>query len=100
MPAIVDYAKDGGPGEHRTLCSFYYDPFRTWNEININKFAISNDKALKSDVYALRSYLRLICKCELTNKKVSATKDHGKNHIQDRPPQVRHLLCNGLLLEL
>ena len=41
--------------------------------MNVNKFAISNHKALKLDVQALRSYLSLICEYELhilPNKKL------------------------------
>ena len=34
-------------------------------ETNNNKFAISNHTALRLDVQALRSYLRLICEYEL-----------------------------------
>ena len=61
----------------------------------VNKFAISNHVALKLDVQALRSYLSLICEYKLyilPNKKVSASKDHGKNYMEDGPPLVRHLL--------
>ena len=55
--------------------------------------------ALKLDVQALRSYLSLICEYELyilPNKKVSTAKGHGKIYMKDRPPLVRHLLCNCL----
>ena len=71
-----------------SLCAF---------ELNGNKFAISNHAALKLDVQALRSYLSLICEYELyilPNKKISTTKDHGKNYMKDRPSLVRHLLGN------
>ena len=69
--------------------------------MNINKFAISNHTALKLDVQTLRSYLILICEYELyilPNKKISTTKDHGKNYMKDRPraPLARHLLRNCL----
>ena len=69
--------------------------------MNVNKFPISNYKALKLDVQALRSYLSLICEYELyilPNEKVSTAKDHGKNYMKDRPPLVRHLLHNRLLI--
>ena len=33
----------------------------------------------------------------LPNKKVSTTKDHGKNYTKDRPLLVLHLLRNRLL---
>ena len=91
---IDDYAKDGGPGEVRLLCSFYHEPLRSWIEKDVNKFAISNHTALTLDVQALRRYLSLICEYELyilPNKKVSTAKDHGKNYMKDRPLLVRHL---------
>ena len=56
--------------------------------------------ALKIDLPALRSYLRLICEYELyilPNEKVSAARGYGENYIRDRPPLVLHLLRNGLL---
>ena len=62
----------------------------------VNKFATLNHTALILGVHALRSYLKLVCEYELhslPNKKVSGTKDHGKNYI--RPPLVRHLLRDG-----
>ena len=55
----------------------------------IDKFPISNHIALKLDVHAPGSYLRLICEYELyilPNKKVSAAEDHGKNYMKDRHP--------------
>ena len=60
----------------------------------VNKFAIPNHTALISGVDALRSYLKVICEYELhglPNKKVSGTKDHGKNYIKVRLLLVRHL---------
>ena len=69
---IEDYAKDSGPGEVRLSCSFYHQPLCTWIETNVNKFATSNQTALKTDLHTLRSYLRLICEYELytlSNKK-------------------------------
>ena len=59
--AIDDYAKDGGPGEVRLLCSFYHESLRTWIKTIVNKFAISNHTALILGVHSLRSYLQLIC---------------------------------------
>ena len=53
------YAKNGGPGEVRLLCSFYHESLRTWIKTIVNKFAISNHTALISGVHALRSYLKL-----------------------------------------
>ena len=44
--AVDDYAKDGGPGEVRLLCSFYHESLRTWIKTIVNKFAISNHTAL------------------------------------------------------
>ena len=69
-------------------------PARTINKTSLNKFAISNHKALILGMHALRSYLKLICEYELhslSNKKVSGAKDHGKNHIKVGPPLVCHL---------
>ena len=66
---------------------------RTWIKTIVNKFAISNHMALILGVHALRSYLKLICECELhslPNKNVSGAKNHGKNYIKVRPPLVRH----------
>ena len=82
------------------MCSFYDKPLCTLTETNVNKFSISNHTALKLEVQALRSYLRLICEYELyilPNKKASAAKYHGENYMKDRPPLVRHLLRNRLL---
>ena len=97
---IDDYAKDGGPGEVRHLCSFHLESLHTWIKTIVNKFAISNHTALILGVHALRSYLKLICEYELQslpNKKVSGAKDHGKNYIKVRPPLVRYLLRYRLL---
>ena len=77
---MVDYAKNGGPGEIRIFCSFYHESLRTWIETVVNKFAISNHTGLILGVHALRSYLQLICEYELHSlpkKKVNGTKDHG-----------------------
>ena len=82
-------------------CSFYHESLRTWIKTIVNKFAISNHMALILGVHALRSYLKLICEYELhslPNKKVSGAKNHGKNYIKVRPPLVRHLFRNRLLL--
>ena len=88
-PLIGDYAKDGGPGEVRLLCRFYYESLRTSNKTIVNKFAISNHTALILGALALRSYLQLIYEYELhslPNKKVSGAKDHGKTTSRsDRP---------------
>ena len=68
-----DYAKNGGPGEVRLLCSFYHESLCTWIKTTVNKFAISNHTVLISGVHALRSYLKLICEHEthsLPNKKL------------------------------
>ena len=46
MIPIDNYAKDGGPGEVRLLCSFYHESLRTWIKTILNKFAISNHTAL------------------------------------------------------
>ena len=57
--------------------------------------------ALVLGVYALRSYLKLICEDELhslPNKKVGGAKNHGKNHINVKPPLIRYLLRNRVLL--
>ena len=65
----------------------------------MNKFAISNHTALKLDVHAPRSNLRLICEYELyilPNNKVSATKDYGKNYMKYNTLLIRFLLRNGL----
>ena len=65
----------------------------------VNKFAISNRKALILCVHALRNYFKLISEYELhslPNKNVSGAKDHGKNYIKVKPPLVRHLLRNRL----
>ena len=70
-----DYAKYGGPGEVRLLCSFYHESLRTWIKTTVNKFAISNHTSLISSVRALRSYFKLICEYELhslPNKKLVA----------------------------
>ena len=78
---IDDYAKNGGPGEVRLLCSFYHESLHTLNKTILNKFAVSNHTALISGVHALRSYLKLICKYDLhrlPNKKVSGAKEHGQ----------------------
>ena len=91
---IDDYAEDGGPGEVRLLCSFYHEPLRTWIEMNVNMFAISNYTALKLDVQDSEKLFEPICEYELyilPNKKVSTTKNHGKNYMKGRPPLVRHL---------
>ena len=72
---IDDYAKGGGPGEVWLLCSFYHESLRTWIKTIVSKFAISNRTALILRVHALRSYLKLICECELhslPNKKLVA----------------------------
>ena len=72
----------------------------TWIKTIVNKFATSNHTALISDEQVLRSYLKLICECELhslPHKKVSGAEDHGINYIKVRPPLVRHLLRNRLL---
>ena len=77
-----NYAKNGGPGEIRLLCSFYHESLRTWMKTIVNKFAISNHTALILGVGAPRSYFKLICEYELQslpNKNVSGAKDHGKN---------------------
>ena len=82
---IDDYAKDGGPEEVRLLYSFYHESLRTWIKTIVNKFAISNHTALMLDVYALRSYLKLICEYELhslPSKKAGGARDHGKNYIK------------------
>ena len=103
MIAIDDYTKDGGPGEVWLLYSFYHESLRTWIKTIVNKFAISNHKALILGVHALRSYLKIICEYELhslPNKKDSSSKDHGKNHIKVRPPLIRHLLPHRLFLAL
>ena len=74
----------------------------TVNRRLVNKFAISNYTALILCVHALRSYLKPICEYELhslPNKKVSGAKDHGKIYIKVRPPLVRHLLRDRLLVE-
>ena len=97
---IDDYAKDGGSEEVSLLRGFYHEPLQTWIKTIVNKFAISNHTALMLAVYALRSYLQLICEYELhslPNEKVSGAKNHGKNYIEVRPPPVRHLLRNYLL---
>ena len=94
------YAKDGGPGEVWLLCNFYHEPLRTCINTIVNEFAISNHVALILGVHALKSYLKLICECDLhtlPNKKVSLAKDHGKNYIKVRPPLVGHLFRNRLL---
>ena len=94
-----NYAKNGGPGEVWLLCSLYHESLRAWIKTIVNKFAISNRTALILSVPALRSYLKLTCEYELhslPNKKVSGTKDHGKNYIKVKPPLVRHLLRNRL----
>ena len=67
----------------------------------VGTHCISNHTALILSVHALRSYLKLICEYELhnlSNKKVSGVKDHGKNYIKVRPPLDLHLLLNCLLL--
>ena len=72
----------------------------TWIKTIVNKFAISKQTAFILGVHALRSHLKQICEYELhslPNKKVSGSKDHGKNCIKVRPPLVRHLLRNCLL---
>ena len=61
---------------------------------NVNKFAIWSRTAIKLDIQALISYLKLTCEYELhiqPNTEVSAAKDHGKNYMKVRPPLVRHL---------
>ena len=96
---IDHYAKDGWPGEVWLLCNFYHESLHTWIKTTVNKFAISNHTVLISSEHALRSYLKLICEHELhslPNKKVSGTKDYGKNYIRVRPPLVCHLLRNCL----
>ena len=73
------------------LCSFYHESLRTWIKTIVSKFAVSNHTALILCVHALRSYLKLICEYELyslPNKKVGGAKDHGKNYIMLRPPQI------------
>ena len=73
---------------------------RTWIKTIVNKFAISNHMALILDVYALRSYLKLICEYELhslPSKKVSGTNDDGKNCNKVRQSLVRCLLHNRQL---
>ena len=74
---------------------------RSWIKTIVNKFAFSSHTALILDMYALRSYLKLICEYELhslPNKKVSGARDHGKNYMKVRPPLVSHHLRNRLLL--
>ena len=44
--------------------------------------------------------MRLICEYELytlPHKKVSASKDHDKNYLKNRPPLFRHLKHDRLL---
>ena len=53
------------PGEVWLLCSVYHESLRTWIKTIVNKFAISNHTAFILSVYALRSYLKLICEYEL-----------------------------------
>ena len=82
---------------------FYHESLRTWIKTIVNKFAISNHTALIPGVHALRRYLKLICEYELHSlpyKKVSGAKDHGKSYIKVRPPLVRHLLRNRLLISI
>ena len=67
---------------------------------DVNKFAISSNTALIRAIQALRSQLKLTCEHELhilSNKKVSAAEDHGKNYMKVRQPLVRHLLRDRLL---
>ena len=62
--------------------------------VYVDKFFISTYMALKLGIQALGSYLKLTCEYELhilSNTKVGASKDPGKNYIKVRPPLVRHL---------
>ena len=89
-----DYAKDGGPGEVRLLCSFHHKPLHTCVKTNVNKFSISNHIALNLGIQVLRSYLKLTCEYEihlLTNTEVSTAKNHSESYMKVRPPLVRHL---------
>ena len=57
--------------------------------------------AFKLDKQALRSYLIMTSEYEihiLPNKKVSASKNHCKNYMKVRPPLVRHLWRNRVLI--
>ena len=75
-----DYAKYGGPGQVRRLCSFYHESLRTRIQINGCKSAISSYTALKLGEQALKSYLKITCEFQLhisPNKKVSVAKDCG-----------------------
>ena len=88
------------PGRFDFYVVFTMSLLHTSIKTIVNKFAISNHKALILGVHALRSYLKLICEYELhslPNKKVSGAEDHGKNYIKVKPPLVRHLLRNRLL---
>ena len=60
----------------------------------LNKFAILTHTAWNLGIQALRSYLKITREYELhtlSNAKVSAAKDHGKNYMKVRPLPVRHL---------
>ena len=49
---------------------------------------------LKSHAKTRNSRMDLYCEFELrnlTNTKIDAAKDHGKNYMEVRPPLVRHL---------
>ena len=68
-------------------------------ETNVNKFAIANHAALKLDVHALRSFLRLVVNMSFISyqiEKLLLQRIMVKTTTKDRPPLVRHLLHNGL----
>ena len=76
------------------VCSFYRDPERTSIKTNVNNFAISYHMALKLNILALRSYLKLPYQYwfhSLPDRKVKAAKNRGKNCINVRPLLARHL---------
>ena len=63
-------------------------------KINVNNFAISTRTALKLSIQALGSYLKLTGEYELhilSNTKVDAAKDLGKNYMKIRAPLVCRL---------
>ena len=97
MWSIDDYAKEDRLGEVQHLCEFNRESLRNWTKTIINKLGISNHTALIPGVHDLK----LICEYELhslPNKIVSGPKVHGKSYINVRPPLVRHLLRNRLLI--
>ena len=92
--SIDNYAKDGGPGEVRRLCSFTMSLWTLELKQTVNKSAISGHTALKLGEQSPKSYLKITCEFQLhilPNEEVCAAKDWLKLHqvqIAPSPPSL------------